>query len=77
MKMEESSPNGRKHCGKRRNCLLQAISPFRTVFLKDFYFSHVKTRIWERIKRQDSVVELTTYQQTIGEEIEKKRTSSG
>ena len=24
----------RKHCGKRRNCLLQAISPFRTMFSK-------------------------------------------
>ena len=23
---------GRKHCGKRRNCLLRAISPFPTVF---------------------------------------------
>ena len=23
---------GRKHCGKRRNCLLQAISPFPSVF---------------------------------------------
>ena len=27
--MAESSP---KHCGKRRNCLLQTISPFSTVF---------------------------------------------
>ena len=25
---------GRKHCGKRRNCLLWAISPFPTVFSK-------------------------------------------
>ena len=25
---------GRKHCGKRRNCLLRAISPFPTVFSK-------------------------------------------
>ena len=25
---------GRKHCGKRRNCSLQAISPFPTVFSK-------------------------------------------
>ena len=24
----------RKHCGKRRNCLLRAISPFPTMFLK-------------------------------------------
>ena len=25
---------GRKHCGKKRNCLLRAISPFPTVFFK-------------------------------------------
>ena len=25
---------GRKHCGKRRNCSLRAISPFPTVFFK-------------------------------------------
>ena len=31
--MEEVLQTGRKHCGKRRNCLFQAISPFPTVFL--------------------------------------------
>ena len=31
----------RKHCGKSRNCSLQAISPFPTMFSKDL---HVKTR---------------------------------
>ena len=35
---------GRKHCGKRRNCLLQAISPFPEVFSKDLYGRHIKTR---------------------------------
>ena len=35
---------GRKHCGKRRNCSLRAISPFPTVFSKDWYSKHVKTR---------------------------------
>ena len=35
---------GRKHRGKRRNCSLQAISPFPTVFSKDFYCRHVTTR---------------------------------
>ena len=34
----------RKHCGKRRICLLRAISPFLTVFSKDLYCRHVKTR---------------------------------
>ena len=35
---------GRKHCGKKRNCLLRAISLFPTVFSKDLYCRHVKTR---------------------------------
>ena len=35
---------GGKHCGKRRNCSLRAISPFPTVFSKDLYCRHVKTR---------------------------------
>ena len=35
---------GRKHCGKRRNCSLRAISSFPPVFSKDMYCSHVKTR---------------------------------
>ena len=34
----------RKHRGKRRNCSLRAISPFPTVFSKDLYCRHVKTR---------------------------------
>ena len=35
---------GRKHCRKKRNCSLWAISPFPTVFSKDLYCRHVKTR---------------------------------
>ena len=34
----------RKHCGKRRNCLLRAISPFPTVFLKGLFPKGVKRR---------------------------------
>ena len=34
----------RKHCGRRRNCSLRAISPFSAVFSKDLYCRHVKTR---------------------------------
>ena len=44
MKKAESFPNGRKRCGKRRNCPLWAISSFPTVFSKDFYCRHIKTR---------------------------------
>ena len=35
---------GRKHCGKRRNCSLRAISPYPTVFSKDLYCRDVKHR---------------------------------
>ena len=39
---------GRKHCGKRRNCSLRAISPFPTVFSKGFFPRGVKNVIlWE------------------------------
>ena len=41
----------RKHCGKRRNCSLRAISPFPTVFSKDLYCRHVKPGlVWVRVK---------------------------
>ena len=40
---------GSKHCRKRRNCSLQAISSFPTVFSKDLYSRHVKTRACLRI----------------------------
>ena len=35
---------GRKHCGKRRNCSLLAISSFPTVFSKGLYCRHVKNQ---------------------------------
>ena len=34
----------RKNCGKMRNFSLRAISPSPTVFPKDLYSRHVKTR---------------------------------
>ena len=33
---------GRKHCGKRRNCSLRAISPFSTVFSKGLFPRGIK-----------------------------------
>ena len=33
---------GRKHCDKRRNCLLQAISPFFTMFSTTIYLQCIK-----------------------------------
>ena len=33
---------GRKHCGKRRNCSLRAISPFPTVFSKGLFLRGLK-----------------------------------
>ena len=35
---------GKKHCGKRRNCSLRAISPFPTVFSKGLFPRGVKRR---------------------------------
>ena len=43
-KWQKGLKTDRKHCGKRRNCLLRAISHFPTVFSKDFYCRQVKTR---------------------------------
>ena len=44
MKMAESYPiqTGEKHCGKRRNCSLRAISPFPTVFSRGLFPRSVK-----------------------------------
>ena len=42
--MAESSPNGRQHCGKRRNCSLRALSPFPTVVSKDLHRRHEKKK---------------------------------
>ena len=39
---------GRKHCGKRRNCWLRAISPLPTVFSKGLFPRGVKSvNVWE------------------------------
>ena len=35
---------GKKLCGEKRNCSLQAISPFPTVFSKDLHCRQTKTR---------------------------------
>ena len=43
-KCQKVFQTSRKHCGTRRNCSLRAISPFPTVFSKDLYCRHVKTR---------------------------------
>ena len=41
-KWKQSIQTGRKHCGKRRNCSLQAISSFPTVFTKGLFPRGVK-----------------------------------
>ena len=42
---------GRKHCWKRRNCSLRAISPFPTVFSKDCFPEASKgVIVWEWFK---------------------------
>ena len=62
LKLDE---NGRKlskqienTAGERRNCSLRAISPIPTVFSKDLYCRHVKTRAYlDKVKTQHN----TTY----------------
>ena len=41
-KWQQVIQTGRKHCGKRRNCSLRAISPFPTVFSKGLFPRGVK-----------------------------------
>ena len=41
-KLKKVIQTDRKHCGKRRNCSLRAISPFPTVFSKGLFPSGVK-----------------------------------
>ena len=41
-KWQKVIQTGRKHCGKRKNCLLRAISPFPTVFSKGLFPRGVK-----------------------------------
>ena len=41
-KWQKVIQTGGKHCGKRRNCLLRAISPFPTVFSKGLFHRGVK-----------------------------------
>ena len=47
-KWQKVNQMGRKHCGKRRNCLLRAISPFPTGFFKGLFSRGVKgVIVWE------------------------------
>ena len=50
MEVAECFRKGRKHCRKRRNCSLRAISPFPTVFSKRLYCRHEKKKelVWEK-----------------------------
>ena len=41
-KWQKVIQTGRKHCGKRRNCSLRAISPFPTVFSKGLFPRGIK-----------------------------------
>ena len=54
---------GRKHCRKRRNCSLRAISPFPTAFSKGFFPQASKgVIVWEWVKKLKFC--LTHYQTT-------------
>ena len=66
-KYQKVLQTGRKHCGKRSNCSLRAISPFPTVFKKKVYYVHEKIKkkggglVWEEVNCQDiSFMQLKT-----------------
>ena len=70
-KWQKVIQTGRKHCGKRRNCSLRAISPFPTVFTKGLFPRGVKSVVvWEWVNffsafSPKSSQRLTYYQMTI------------
>ena len=50
-KWQKAIQTGRKHCGKKRNCSLRAISPFPTVFSKGLLPRASKgVTVWEWVK---------------------------
>ena len=60
-KWQEIFHMGRKHCGKRRNCLLRAIFPFPSVFKKVLLpgrhrWSHHTSRFRRESKKEKMVV---------------------
>ena len=58
----------RKHCGKWRNCSLQVISPFPTLFSKDLNFRHIKTRaclVKGQLRKKNIVYLFTTQSQLL------------
>ena len=58
--MAESYTNGQKTLWERRNCLLQAISPFPTVFSKDLYCRQIKQGlILEMVNFRRKVISLS------------------
>ena len=59
---------GRKHCGKRRNCSLRAISPFPQCFQKDCFLGASKgVIVWEWVKLHWSITGHSYYNQNIGD----------
>ena len=58
--MKNKSIQGGKHCEKRRNCLLQAISPFLTIFSTAIYLSCVKMQ--QCVVMGKMVLKLVTYE---------------
>ena len=63
-KWQKVHKKGRKHCGKRRNCSLRAISPFPTVFSKRLYYRHVKHKglFGKELKIKMSITCFSSYQ---------------
>ena len=56
-KWQKVLQTGKKHCGKRRNCFLRAISPFSAVFSKDISKPGL---VWERVKTKGLLVWISS-----------------
>ena len=69
---------GRKLCGKRRNCSLQTISPFPTVFSKDLYHRQRKNQglfgkgLREKLVHNENIHQVPFSDDTASNEREKK-----
>ena len=61
-KWQKVIKTGRKHCRKRRNCSLRAISPFPTVFSKSLNVAQNMISVFDRVENIAGKGENAGYQ---------------
>ena len=60
-KWQKVIQTGRKHCGKRRNCSLRAISPFPLVFSKGLFPRGVIVWEWVKSLPNDTILGMSEF----------------